>query len=423
MKNLLQKIVSHRRSLSFVEQIIISSTTFFSLLIFARALAKDDWGVFSVSIAFFHFLQGFQRALVTIPLVTFSPSTEAIRGSIGFWFSQMNKVAGWSVFSVALAIATGSIVASDHWVNSAFIALLIILIPHFYYEFVRRCLIQLGRYSALVMLASIAAAVTGTAVSLTFWMDGSSSATTGAMAYGSGAAVSAIAGLLIIRSEANAGEVALSIDKYLDIPRFARWSLLSHLSFSSYVLAIPIVLGFITGPGAVAILTAIRNIVQPLNTLLTAIDNVDKPKASRSMASGGITHLMASLSNTRKTLSTAGGIYLAAVLILGETGLHYLYAGKYDGNTNIMLIWVIIYGLMLYSQPAETGLFILRKPELLFKARTIAAVLGMSTALVLIPYFGAAGAAVGLMVGWGFNAIATQRLLDSLQRTAGESRE
>lgn len=397
------------RYLVFTEQVVLSGLTFFSLLVFARYLDKFDWGVFSISIALFHFLQGFQRALVTIPLITYSPGEDKTKSSYVFWLRTMHRVVGAGVAIALLVLLASAVFFPEHWLSSACLILLIIFIPHFYYEFARRCLIQLGMFKQLLALSLLAAVVTGTAVIFSMLL--SRSAIISAVAYSSGAAVVSVIALLALKRVALLGSQQIALTNQKELRDFSRWSLYSHFAFSAYVIAIPVVLGFLSTPAAVAVLTAVRNLVQPLNTLLSAVDNVDKPRASAAWADGGIPDLLNSLSQTRKVLGYIGGAYLVLILIFGEPILSFLYAGKYDGNYQMLIVWALVYVFMIISQPTETGLYVLRKPAHLFKARTIAAGVGMLVALVSIPRLGALGAGCGLLAGWACNALITRYLL------------
>lgn len=404
--------MSHLRStrvITFVEQSLISGTTFLLMLFFARALSKDAWGVFSITIALFHFFQGFQRALVTIPMITFSPGECASKASFRFWLHEMHRLTAKAFSLCAILILIGTYFFEDHWINNALTGLLIVLAPHFYYEFVRRALIQFGQGAALVYLSWVYTGVTALAVALVMLIE--QTAWAAAAAYASGALMASVTGVLILKQSVLSAEKQAVHHERPQLTEFSKWTLYSHFAFSSYVIAIPIILGFAAGPAAVAALTAIRNLVQPLNTLLAAIDNADKPKASREWAERKYQGLFASLSQTRRILLLLGGSYLLLAALFGPPVLNFIYAGKYDGNVQVLILWLAIYAAMLVSQPSETGLFILRKPAQLFKARALSALLGLAVAAAAIPNWAAIGAGLALLVGWSANAVLTHYFL------------
>ena len=412
--------LSSTRALSFIEQAIISATTFLAMLFFARTLSKEAWGVFSITIALFHFSQGFQRALITIPMITFSPGEDASKANFRFWLKEMHLLTAKALLLCSFAILVGSCLVAEHWINTALTGLLAVLAPHFYYEFIRRTLIQIGRSSVLVHLSWIYARVTALAVF--FVTQYGQTTLAAAFAYASEALLASAAGLVIVRqSVSEFDNHDLQQNQRLHLSVFSKWALFSHFAFSAYVIAIPIILGFAAGPAAVAVLTAIRNLVQPLNTLLAAIDNVDKPKASREWAERKYQGLFAALSQTRRILLLFGGSYLLLAALFGVPVLSFIYAGKYDGNMEVLILWLAIYAAMLVSQPSETGLFILRKPAQLFKARALSALLGMAVAAAAIPMWAVGGAGLALLVGWATNAVATHYFLIR-EKTLGEIR-
>lgn len=182
--------------------------------------------------------------------------------------------------------------------------------------------------------------------------------------------------------------------------KFGRWQLMSYTAYTGYNSLISVIVSGFTGPAGVALMSVTRNLVQPITTFIMAIDNVDKPRASAALANGGTTAMRASLRNTSITLIVPGMLYLALIGIFAEPVLHHLFAGKYDDGVFELRLWIPVFLMLLITQPLDSALYILKRPDIILYARLGAALVGISSALVLIPRFDVAGALGALTLGW-----------------------
>ncbi len=71
------------RAAAVLEQLAVSGANFIAFLIFARQLAPAQFGEFGFAYALVLFVQGFQRALVTIPMIPFSAARSSDGSRLG----------------------------------------------------------------------------------------------------------------------------------------------------------------------------------------------------------------------------------------------------------------------------------------------------------------------------------------------------
>jgi O-antigen/teichoic acid export membrane protein len=400
--SLVQKAIRSSKTISIVEQAILSAANFIALLILAHDLPKEQYGIFTLAYTSFLFFKGFQRALLSIPMVVYTGNPDLLIEHGRSWRKLQAGLTGIICILSLAALGLTMLLRVEPWVQSVLGIALLISLPMFYYEFFRRWLIQEGKLAFLVLMALLFGVIyVGGIVLFTRQQQ---SALPAALMLAGGAWAATLIGY--IKSTPPKSELNLPFASFLfDQWKFGQWSVLSHVAFAAYNNLSQFILAFFVGPSGVAVFQATRNLTQPVLTLLMAIDNVDKPRASASLMKGGVTTMVVSLRNTSQTLILFGGSYLLLIGILAPYVLHALYAGKYDGATTELLLWLPVSFLILLGQPLESGLYVLKRPDLLFKGRSWAAIAGVTTTVIFVPIFGVSGALLGLLVGRLLSAV------------------
>src|SRR5688500_6382632 len=116
------------RYIALAEQALISGSNFLLYIYAARMLPKEQWGALSFALASLQVLQGFQRAFVTIPLMTSGEQHGSFAGTLGFW----NQIQGWvtgMTLILILFIYVAAHFAMDDWVSDSMLLAAILLIP------------------------------------------------------------------------------------------------------------------------------------------------------------------------------------------------------------------------------------------------------------------------------------------------------
>lgn len=383
------------------EQGLISGSNFLILIFAARILEPAQWGIFSFAMACVLMVQGLQRAAVILPMVNQCATAEGLQQHQSSWY-RMQVIA--TVISIALLVSAAclpGLPAQHAWVTqSASIAALLIA-PIYFYEFNRRLLILRGLQYKLVRIAFAYAVALGMGA-VTIYVLHVKSINSVLLAYLAAQMVGALGtaallGMPSLRMTWSAVQIAENI-------RFAKWAFLSSLAFSGYNFAVQAILGAVSGPGAVGLFNAARNFVQPVNTLIQAMDSVDKPRTSRMYATAGSKGLFDAVFASLRWLMLIGGPFVVLMGVFGGDLLVAIYGERYEGNQSLMLVWAVAAGLILVAHPVETGLLVKRVPRQLFVSRLIAAAVALALAFGLTPALGAVGAVISLATGWGLAA-------------------
>jgi hypothetical protein len=163
-----------RRVAAMTEQVCVSGAHFVAFILFARALTPASWGEFGFAYALVLFLQGFQRAVVTIPMIPFSAGAAGSSGTAGAggWDRQR---AGWAGANTLLALAgtlllaaaaAGATVWSLAWLSRSLLMAAVMALPLMVHEFTRRAAVQEGRWDLLAGMGAVYALMLGSAAVL-----------------------------------------------------------------------------------------------------------------------------------------------------------------------------------------------------------------------------------------------------------------
>lgn len=396
-------MLASSRVISLAEQVILSTTNFCSIVIFARFLSIEEFGVYCLAFTLLTLLQGFQRMVISISMVVLSPDIQILHLHRHNW----NFVQAGIVLIPLIIVAMAFILFKNPpWLLDTLLALMILLAPMFYYEFYRRWLLQeretilllpmIGIYTLLFSLAMLFIALHG------------GTAIMAATGMAAGATGAAIIGYFATHQQRH--EPSPPFRPFLsELWKFGRWQVMSYIAYTGYNSLIQVIVSFFSGPAGVALMSVTRNLVQPITTFIMAIDNVDKPRASAALANEGIAAMLASLRSTSITLILPGILYLALIGVFAEPVLHHLFDGKYDNGVFELRLWVPVFLILLITQPLDSALYILKRPDIILHARLVAALIGIFLALVLIPLFNVTGALVAMTLSWLVSLILTWR--------------
>ena len=405
------------RVASFVEQGCLSGFNFLNLVFWARYLAPEDYGSLALAYGVLWFVQSMHRSTVSLPLVVYNPNRAALYSEAQNWHS-LQLAAGGAVLAVMLvALLLTWAIAGINWFAQSLAMAIAFVLPVLYYDFFRRWLIIERGIGAVVPVAVVYAAVLtagmafGLLVAAELWVAALSFSLANAVAAGFGFLRASGPGL---RARPFGEFVA-------GLRAFGFWALLGNLAYNGYNHAHQILLGALAGPAAVAAFQATRNLVQPIFTLLTTVDNLDKPRLSGALHDGGESGLVRQLKSTSRFLVPVALVYLALMSGFATDILGLLYGDKYVDAGGLAYWWAVVAALMVATYPFETGLFVMKLPERLILGRCLAAAVSIGLALLLVPRLGAHGAMIAAAAGWAIALGASVlRLPRALRCRAGQ---
>ena len=399
------------RTATLFEQAVVSATGFLSMLFFARHLTTVDWATFSFAASLLLLAQGLQLSIVILPMISFSKGSAPCTESQANW-AWMNRSVLATMIATSAVAALAVKLSSDSWMGNSLLFAALLMPPAFTYEYLRRRLILARRFDVLQRAGLAYAVGVGFGVllhsvvelppvfaALTFWP-------------GMALAFAVSGGREPLRWAAPTG------DWLLPLRSFAPSAVGSSLAFAGYNLAIQAMLGILSGPAAVALFNATRMLIQPINTLIGAFNNLDLPGGAKAYAESGRA-LLAHQKRSVLRLVGLGGVYLALLCTFAGPVLSALFSGRYD-NPAMVWGWAVVGLLMLVVTPTENIFYVTRRTGRLFANRLAAAVSGCAAALILIGPWAAVGAVLSIATGWvvalGGGVLAVWRLHKQAER-------
>lgn len=406
---LLSRVAGDRvRALSLVEQGMISGANFVALLLLARGFDADSFGTFSFAWLTLLFVVNIQRSAVVVPFVIHTAAPGVLAAEAPAWRRLSLWTTTLSALSLALIAAALPLFQAPGWMVAAFILAALFVIPSFTYEFRRRWLIQLDRFGATVAAAAAYAVlyVGGIAVAVA----------THRLEVAAGAFILANggAGILCAALAPRLPKPAVppNFRAFVgNLAHFIGWSVASNLAYNGYGHLPPLILGALAGPGPVALFQAMRNFTQPLSTAATAVDNFDKPRAARALAADGLPGLWRALAHTTGAMAAMTLPYLLLLVAAGDWLVGLVYGPRYGDPTEALIWFAAVHVAVVFVYPLETALFLLRRPDLLFRGRLLSAVAGIGLCAALVPSWGLAGAMAGITAGMVVSGLAALALL------------
>lgn len=195
----------------------------------------------------------------------------------------------------------------------------------------------------------------------------------------------------------------------------AAWLAATNLPYSVYSSATIVVpIGILVGPAAAGLFSAARTLTNPAISIVSAIDSIDKPRAARAFAGGGVPRLAELVRRSRHMIALATGLYLGGVCLFAQPLIRFAFHDRYaglEGEVRLLALGFFLFGLNL---PSETTLIVLRAGRTMLAVRTITAVATIVTLAIGTPW-GMTGMVLGFALTQGLNFL----LLRGVERQIG----
>lgn len=393
------------RALSLMEQGLISGANFVALLLLARGFDADDFGTFSFAWLTLLFVVNIQRSAVIVPFVIHTAEPGVLQAEAPAWRKLSLWTTALSAVGLGLIAAALPLFDAPHWMMEAFVMAAIFVAPTFTYEFRRRWLIQLDHFGATVFAAGTYAVLYIGGIAVAVASHRLELAAAAFLVANGGAAL--LCAFLAPRL-APPAEPPQFGPFLKNLGHFIGWSVAANLAYNGYGHLPPLILGALAGPGPVALFQAMRNFTQPLSTAATAVDNFDKPRAARALAAHGFAGLRRALTHTTAAMACMTLPYVVMLIVAGDRLVELVYGPRY-GDPTLALAWfAAVHVAVVFVYPLETALFLLRRPDLLFRGRVVSAVMGVALCVALVPHWQLGGAMAGItggIVGSGLAAL------------------
>jgi O-antigen/teichoic acid export membrane protein len=398
---------SNPRSATLFEQAVVSATGFLVLLFFARHLPTLHWAALSFAFGLLLVTQGMQLSIVILPMISFSQGQPLGAAAQSHW-AWLSRAVLAAMLVAALLTAALVHAATGSWMADSFFYAALLMPPAFAYEHLRRRLILARRFK---ILASCGLAwACGAALSVLFhWRFGGPTWL---------AALSFWPGMVLAWWVSGQRErlrwSAPPAQWLAPLRNFAPPAVGSSLAMAGYSVAIQALLGGVAGAPAVAAFNATRMLIQPVNTLIGAFNNLDMPRSASAYALGG-RNLMRFQARSMLRLLLCGGTYLLLLALFTAPVLQGLFGGRYS-EEDLAWAWLLVGLLMLVATPTENAFYVTRDTRRLLLSRLAAAAVGCTVAWFGIAHWGAVGAVLGIAAGWSVALIGGVAALWAVRR-------
>ncbi|MBW8885685.1 MAG: lipopolysaccharide biosynthesis protein, partial [Planctomycetia bacterium] len=180
---------------------------------------------------------------------------------------------------------------------------------------------------------------------------------------------------------------------------FARWALASHLLACTTPYVMPWVVAFSHGEAQTGILGACSTLVGLSNTFLQGLCNFLSPRAAQAFSQGGLIELRSVLRKTALLFGLTLGWLAALAFLVGERAAVLLYGDGFAGTGP--LIGVLSLSVLANSAGvvAGNGLWAMERPRANFLADLCSLAVVIAATFVLVPAYGALGAAIATLAG------------------------
>lgn len=388
------------RLASFADQGFQGLGNIIAAALFAHALSREDFAAMGVAIGIYYFLAGLHRAAMVLQFIvsTARPGGLEVEDRRAWFWLNAAVVLAMSLLTALIALGlhlvagVGSPQArlfGDAMMLTAVMTPLMLIA-----EFGRRLLYQ-SHLTASAALASLAQfiAIVGAALMAQRLHGGLNFA---AMGWAIGGAAATLVSVLAQWPGRPTGW-RRATDQWLDNPRFVFWQTLNHVPYTIANSSLVVVVGAFGGAAAAAAFNVARTLANPAIAVVSAVDALDKPRAARALAHGGLSSMLHSIRKTRRLLLMLTGGYLLAVIVLAPWIVPAAFGPNYHSAILTVRILAGAFFIICLNQPSESLLIVLGESRLMFATRALAAVVTVAGLALAAPY-GPSGAAIAVAV-------------------------
>jgi O-antigen/teichoic acid export membrane protein len=387
------------RLASFADQGFQGVGNIIAMALFAHTLPRGDFGALGVAIGLYYFVFGLHRSAVVLQFIvsTARPGAfEAKDRRAWFWLNALLVLAlcgGLSLLAIG-ALALRGPVAQEPLFVKALQAALVMTPCLLMAEFSRRLLYQ-AHLPASAALAGVLqfGVMLGVAIAANRLGGG---LTWAALAWSAGGLASLAVSLLVMPPGAPGG-LRHGLARWLENPGNVLWQCLNTIPYSIANSSLTVIVGAFGGGVAAATFNVAKTLANPATAMVSAVDSLDKPRAARALAQGGLPALRDSIGRTRRLLVLLTGGYLLVVMLLAHLVVPLAFGPAYQGAELSVRVLAVGFFLMCLNQPSETLLIVLGAGRLMFLTRLVAAIATVA-GLALAARHGVLGAAAAVTV-------------------------
>ena len=382
---------------TLADQAMVSGTNFLVNILLARALGPEEFGIFTLAWFVVLFVASLQFALVSAPMMSIAPRLSDHRAAryFGSVFAQQVIFASASGIVVLLAALLAGYLFPDGKIDVIAVPLALATAAYQLRDFARRYLFACSRFLAALLFDTT---TYGIQLGLLGWL-----AFRGRLEVSDPlwiVLLSAVIGLLGIAGQI--GMISLERRHFLVVLRrhwhFSRWlgasAILQVISSQMFLVAS----GFLLGTATVGALRASQNLMGLAQILFFGLQNVIPIRAGNHYRHSGISGLLRYIKRMSGAMVLATGAIVVTFAAVPEFWLVTIFGEQFSGNSSLVRWYAATYLVVALSFPISGGLWALEWTRPIFVCYAAATIVGTVTAYPFIAYFGADGAAAGILL-------------------------
>jgi O-antigen/teichoic acid export membrane protein len=389
------------RAVAISDQALVGLANFGAMAAFARLLPREDFAAIGVAVAIHFMIFGFHRAAIVMPyILSAKDQPDPVPRSAWAWAAMRVSLLVALLLLIAatgLALAGAPVFAVKCALYAGLQSPALLL-----QEFAKRWLYQHDRMGS-VLISSISGFLLIVGGIALLWVTGAPPLFASAI-LGISALMVALIAFLLCRPTRD----GWSIRSKVLIGRrreFTLWQSAAHIPYILYNNGYPLLLALVSGPAATAGYTAMRTLLSPSVSLISAVDATDKLRAIAAFNEKGPRGAKRSADRTRRLLLLLNGPFLLACAIFASPYQQFVLGPAYQHPVEMAVL--AAYCLLLsINQPFETFLVVQEKARILMVSRCLSAVLAIAGLLLLGPLLGLLGAAIALLAAQTCNLVA-----------------
>lgn len=395
-------VMLQKSALSIADQAIVSATNFAVTVLLGRLCGKPEVGLYYLALQLVFFARGIQEQLISSPYLVYAGRRQGREAATfaGSNLAHETTLLGFVALLLAGAALCGGVsadVTALLWLLAAAAPLMLLR------EYVRQiAFAELRILEALILDAIVCGLQLGgllIAASyglLSTWLTFAVLAT--------GCALATVGWFILRRGTFVLQRDSIGSD-WIHNWRFGRWALASQLLGSSMPFVLPWVVAGTHGEAETGSLGVGTTLVGFANMFVLGLSNFICPRAARAYAGGGAGELIGVLKQATAMYLILLVPFAALTLLAGRSLMIFVYGPDF-GDAGLIL-GVLACGAVANSLgiTAGNGLWAMELPSANFRADVCALATWLTATAVLVPPYGAMGAAIASVTGTVVGAI------------------
>ncbi|WP_423186121.1 lipopolysaccharide biosynthesis protein [Alishewanella sp. d11] len=371
--------------IAIVDQFGFSISSFLFFIYVARNTNVEQLAEFSVCVALSILFQGVQRNLIIIPLMTSGFLCSNRRFNYYYSFSTFLSVF-ISFLAIFIFILYALYTDADVFINVVFVFLYVFC--SWNYEFKRRRCWLLLDYKAIFQSVFLLI------FTLSFFCLFLDSSKYVIFYYPLSLLVAVIP--FGFKEKVH----SISVGSFLKRFKERKFEISSGFLYGFYNNFLIVLSGLFFGPASAAFYSVARNLLQPVQVLISAIDSFDKKDLSLGYHKYGVKFLFSSILRMSLICLFASFLYFIVIFYNYSFLNEFLFDGKYVDIERLLLLSFFSYVFMIFGHFLENGLYICKLGESLFFNRLAASITSFFILLLASGFFGYFSIPLAMLAGW-----------------------